>query len=79
LSRTSAYNSNFFNNTDLNFNLKYSNEETSDSSRYLKFYNPVFKYDYKSGDYFPKSYKEVFYGYLFTTIGDLTSSVRTAP
>lgn len=79
LPRASAYNSNFFNNTDLNFNLKYSNEETSDSSRYLKFYNPVFKYDYKSGDYFPKSYKEVFYGYLFTTIGDLTSSVRTAP
>lgn len=76
---TSLYSSNFFNNTDLSFNLKYSNEEITESSRYLKFYNPVFKYDYKSGDYFPKSYKEIFYGYLFTTIGDLTSSVRTAP
>ncbi len=72
------YNSNYFNNLSLNFNNTYANEELSNNSRYLKFYNPVFKYDYKSGDYFPKLYKEV-YNYLFTTIGELTSSVRTAP
>ena len=72
------YSSNFFTNSDEVFNVKHSNEETSNTFRYLKFYNPVFKYDYKSGDYFPKLYKES-YNYLFTSLNDLTNSVRTAP
>jgi hypothetical protein len=73
-----TYVSNYFNNTDLTFINKYTNEENSDAARYLRFYNPVFKYDYKSGDYFPKLYKEV-YTHLFTTANDLTNSVRTSP
>jgi len=72
------YLSNYFNNSDLTVTTKYTNEETSDSFRYLRFYNPVFKYDYKSGDYFPKLYKEV-YSYLFTSANDVTNSVRTSP
>ena len=37
-----------------------------------------FKYDFKSGDYFPKLYKEI-YTYLFSTILDTTSALRTSP
>jgi hypothetical protein len=72
------YLSNYFNNSDLTTATKYTNEETNESFRYLRFYNPVFKYDYKSGDYFPKLYKEV-YTYLFTSANDVTNSVRTSP
>ncbi len=74
----SNYTSKYFNNTDSSFITKYTNEEVSDSSRFLRFYNPVFKYDYKSGDYFSKT-QELLYSHLFTTISDITSSVRTSP
>lgn len=74
----SNYTSNFFANISSSFYTKYFNEENHNNARYLRFYNPVFKYDYKSGDYFPKLYKQV-YSYLFTSINDLTNSVRTAP
>lgn len=72
------YSSDYFNNTPISFINKYSNEETSNLSRYLKFYNPVFKYDFKSGDYFPKIYKET-YTYLFMTRADALGSLRNAP
>lgn len=72
------YTSNFFSDVSSTFNTKYFNEENHNNARYLRFYNPIFKYDYKSGDYFPKLYKQV-YNYLFTSINDLTNSVRTAP
>ena len=73
----SNYSSNYFNNLNNSFLNKYDNEENSNGQRYLKFYNPIFKYDYKSGDYFPKLYKTV-YNSLFVTISELTSTVRTA-
>ena len=72
------YSSDYFNNTSLSFINKYTNEETSEVSRYLRFYNPVFKYDFKSGDYFPKIYKEV-YTYLFMSRADALGSLRNAP
>ena len=72
------YFSNYFNNTSLSFINKYTNEETSEVSRYLRFYNPIFKYDFKSGDYFPKIYKEV-YTYLFMSRADALGSLRNAP
>jgi len=78
ISDKNTYVSNYFNNSDASFINKYTNEETSDVARYLKFYNPIFKYDYKSGDYFPKLYKEM-YSSLFVTISELTSSIRTSP
>jgi hypothetical protein len=77
-SKTTNYTSNFFADISSSFSTKYFNEENHNNARYLRFYNPVFKYDYKSGDYFPKLYKQV-YSYLFTSINDLTNSVRTAP
>lgn len=53
-----------------------NNEELSNNSRFLRFNNPVFKYDYKSGDYFPKLYKDL-YSFLIPSILDLTSGLRT--
>ena len=73
-----SYSSDYFNNTSLPFINKYTNEETSNVSRYLRFYNPVFKYDFKSGDYFPKIYKEM-YTYLFMSRADALGSLRNAP
>ena len=73
-----SYSSQYFNNTSLTFINKYTNEETSNVSRYLRFYNPVFKYDFKSGDYFPKIYKEM-YTYLFMSRADALGSLRNAP
>lgn len=73
-----TYTSNYFTNSDSLLQTKYSNEESSLNSRYQRFSNPVFKYDYKSGDYFPKLYKEV-YSYLFSTSIDVTGALRTAP
>ena len=72
------YKSNHFSNTSVSFLNKYSNEETSETFRYLKFYNPVFKYDFKSGDYFPKLYKES-YSYLFLSMAEAVGSLRSAP
>ena len=72
------YKSNYFSNTSFSFLNKYSNEETSENFRYLKFYNPVFKYDFKSGDYFPKLYKEA-YSYLFLSMSEAVGSLRSAP
>jgi hypothetical protein len=73
-----SYASNYFTNNNSQIQTKYFNEELSSSSRYLRFNNPVFKYDYKSGDYFPKLYKEV-YTYLFSSINDLTGGLKQAP
>ena len=53
-----------------------NNEEISTTSRVLRFNNPIFKYDYKSGDYFPKLYKDL-YSFLIPSILDLTSGLRT--
>jgi hypothetical protein len=52
--------------------------ELSSENRNLRFTNPVFKYDYKSGDYFPKLYKEA-YSFLIPSVLSLTSGLRTAP
>ena len=54
------------------------NEEFITFHRNQNFDNIVFKYDYKSGDYFSKLYKENF-TYLFTSMLNLTSGLRTAP
>ena len=56
----------------------FSNMELSGDSRFKKNENPVFKYDYKAGDYFPKLNKEA-YPHLFSTILNLTSGLRMSP
>lgn len=78
IENNNLYLSNYFTNLNNSFISRYSNEETSDTARYLRFYNPIFKYDYKSGDYFPKLYT-LMYSSLFSTLNDITNVSRKAP
>ena len=66
---------NVINRSDFKYNFIM---ESSANQRFQKFNNPIFKYDYKSGDYFPKLYRDL-YTHLFSTLIDLTSGLRTAP
>lgn len=50
----------------------FENSDNSDVFRELKFFNPAIKYNYKSGDYFPKFSKET-YTHLFSVLTDLSS------
>jgi hypothetical protein len=46
-------------------------------SRYLRTTNPIFRYDYKLGNYFTKE-DMVTKPFLFTTINELTGGIRKA-
>jgi len=68
----------FFNETkDLNFMLRFKNQfnESSNQFRYVRTLNPVFRYDYKLGNYFTKDDTATL-AFLFTTINDLTGGIR---
>lgn len=68
----------FFNETkDLNFLLRFKNQfnESSNQFRYVRTLNPVFRYDYKLGNYFTKDDTTTL-AFLFTTINDLTGGIR---
>lgn len=54
------------------------NNEKNNLVRFSRFTDPVFKYDYKSGDYFPKLYKEV-YKQLFVSLINITNGLKTSP
>lgn len=69
------FNSKYFSKIDAEFQFLFSNEELFSNSRYHRFDNPLFKYDYKSGDYYPKLYKEV-YSHLITSFIELTGGIR---
>jgi len=73
-----VYTSGSFNIMNYGSAFKYENEELSDDFRYWRFSNPIFRYDYKSGDYLPKTYKEI-YTYLFTSVAELSGGLRSAP
>jgi heme/copper-type cytochrome/quinol oxidase subunit 1 len=75
---TFVYNSEYFANMTLLELLKHSKMEFSSETRNQRFSNPVFKYDYKAGNYFPKLYKEI-YTFLFSTFSDLTNALRPSP
>lgn len=49
--------------------------ETSSDSRYMRFMNPVFKYDFKVGNYMPDEAKKM-NPHLFTTIKDITTGIK---
>lgn len=63
------------NSLDLQDKIMYANEEISSNFRQQRFQNPVFRYNYKVGNYFPKVDK-VTYPHLFTTISELTGGIR---
>jgi hypothetical protein len=71
--KSNTYGSNKFSSSKDIFLI--NSEELSTNSRFIRFDNPVFKYDYKSGDYFSKLYKDV-YSFLMPSIIDLTSGLR---
>lgn len=49
--------------------------ETSSDSRFMRFMNPVFKYDFKVGNYMPDEAKKM-NPHLFTTIKDITTGIK---
>jgi hypothetical protein len=51
--------------------------ETANLGRYLRTTNPVFRYDYKLGNYFTKEDMTT-KPFLFTTINELTGGIRKA-
>jgi heme/copper-type cytochrome/quinol oxidase subunit 1 len=55
--------------------LLFTNEESSSNFRYQKFQNPVFKADYKSGNYFTKVDLERF-PHMINTFIELTGGIR---
>lgn len=63
-------------NLEDNIDLLFSFQEKSNNSRYIRFYSPIFKYDYKSGDYFTKLHKDLYF-YLIPSTVDLTSGLKT--
>jgi hypothetical protein len=71
--KSEYFKNNTFKDLIINFSIELTNQK-----RYQKFHNIIFKYDYKSGDYFPKLYKDL-YTHLFSTLIDLTSGLRTSP
>ncbi len=50
------------------------NESTSDQ-RFMRYVNPVFKYDFKVGNYMPDDAKKM-NPHLFNTIKDVTTGIR---
>lgn len=77
-------NSNLYDASDVFISSNYytsKNQNTTDNNvinwRNVKFNDPIFRYDYKSGDYFPKLYREL-YTSLFTTFSNLTGGIKTS-
>jgi|TARA_B110000037_G_scaffold217633_1_gene279107 hypothetical protein len=57
------------------FNSQNSLVESSLDMRYQRNLNPIFRYDYKLGNYFTKE-DSIVTPYLFTTINELTGGIR---
>jgi hypothetical protein len=57
------------------FNSQNSFIESNANIRYQRNLNPIFRYDYKLGNYFTKE-DSIVTPYLFTTINELTGGIR---
>jgi len=64
-----------WNSLDLNNKSMFNSLESSLNFRYQKFTNPIFRYDYKAGNYITKQDKAAF-PYLFTTLSEITGGIR---
>jgi len=71
----STNNSNFYSSLTITDKINMANEEISSNFRYQKFSNPVFKYDYKAGNYFPTIEIDLYPG-LMTTASEITGGLR---
>jgi len=54
---------------------KFNHQEVSSNFRYQKFSNPIFVYDYKSGNYLTTEDVKA-YPSLFTSISEVTKGIR---
>lgn len=70
-----TYLSQNWNSLDLNNKSMFNSVESSLNFRYQKFTNPIFRYDYKAGNYVTKQDKQAF-PYLFTTFSEITGGIR---
>lgn len=72
-----AYTSGTFSLEDVQSKSTFSFHEDTSNYRFQRLQNPVFKYDFKLGNYMPDENKRKS-PFLFTTIHDLTTGVRKA-
>lgn len=72
-----TYVTNSFNTESLENQHVLGKQESSNNYRFQRLQNPVFKYDFKLGNYMPDENK-VKSPFLYTTIHDLTTGVRKA-
>lgn len=72
-SPTLLYNTESLNADKAFENISYSHFETNTNNRFLEAHNPIFKYDYKTGDFFPKQYK-VLHNHMYTTMLHLSGT-----
>lgn len=52
--------------------------EKGEGARFLRYSNPIFSYNYKTGNYVTKEMRK-FYEYLFLTFAEVTGGIRKAP
>ena len=71
------FSSNFFFEQNMSFFSKFFFQENLNNNRFNKYDNVIFKYDYKSGNYFPPITLDL-YPNLITSMMDITSSARKA-
>ena len=69
------YTSKSWSSLSLNDKTRFSNQEVSSNFRYQKFSNPLFIYDYKSGNYLTTEDVKA-YPSLFTSISEVTKGIR---
>jgi hypothetical protein len=74
-SPTLGYSTNQFQINDLTNQNYFSFQEQSSNYRYQRLQNPIFRYDFKLGNYMPDEAKKKA-PFLYTTIHDLTTGVR---
>ena len=69
------YVSKSWSSTSLEQKNRFSNQEVSSNFRYQKFSNPIFVYDYKSGNYLTTEDVKA-YPSMFTSISEVTKGIR---
>ena len=72
---TPTYSTSDLNNTDVVSTSTHMLQEDLADSRFSRFMNPVFKYDFKVGNYIPDDVKKM-NPHLFNTIKDVTTGIR---
>lgn len=75
VSPSSSYATVSVNSASLSDTFGYTLSESTDNQRFARFMNPVFKYDFKVGNYMTDDMKKM-NPHLFTSIKDVTTGIR---